>query len=375
MKRTLWIVVALAVILSLLTTGIALAAPAGTVTPRDDKAISDKIVIKVTGLTPPAAGNVYVGWLVNSDGSKKVNTGVLTVAADGSADMTYTSPTGENLVGLYSAFVITSEKDADKLAAAPKGSVILEAPGAPAQALAHIRHLDYQWASAPNQTGLAIGTLKQAQLASQHANFALDALKAGDLATAKMHTEHVVNIIEGSKGPNFGDLNGDGKTENPGDGFGLLEYAKGTAQHAGFAAGTPDASANVKLHSPHVVDTANNVVTWATQARDKALAVIKAPDAATALPLATDMARLTTLGLNGNSTKPATGEGGALTVWEHAQNMATFIVATTTPAPAPTAAALPASGNRLPVELLVLVAAGLLGLGIGLRRLAYVRNR
>ena len=172
----------------------------------------------------------------------------------------------------------------------------------------------YQWDAAPNKTGLATGTLTQAQLASQHANFALDAAKAGNLLLARTHAEHVVNIIEGSKGPNFGDSAGLGAVQNPGDGFGVLEYAKGTAQHANLAMSTTDASAYVKLHAPHVIDTANNVVDWATQARDKALALAKATDIAAALPLATDMAKFADLAYKGNSTKPAKGEGGAMTV-------------------------------------------------------------
>ena len=143
---------------------------------------------------------------------------------------------------------------------------------------------------------------------------------------------------------------------------------------------TTDASAYVKLHAVHVIDTANNVIDWATQARDKALALAKATDIATATPLATDMAKFADLAYKGNSTKPVKGEGGAMTTYEHAQNMATFVVSTAAPATAPAAAtttapaaaptALPKTGSELPLGLLVFGGLILVAVGTGVRYLA-----
>ncbi len=373
MKRLSWIFVGVVVIASLAFASIASADAGGAATVRDSKASSDSIQISFTGLTPPAAGKVYVGWLVSDDGKTMVNTGPLTVAADGSVTASYTSPTGDNLIGLYAKFVVTAENQADAAGAAPKGQAVFEAPGAtPAGALTHVRHLAYQWPAAPNKTGFAVGTLSQAKLLSQHAHLAQTAVTAGDLAMAKQHAEHVVNITEGSKGPNYGDLNKDGKAENPGDGFGLLEYAKGAAEHAGFAASVTDASTYIKLHAVHVTDTANNVIGWATTARDDALALLKAADIATATPIAADMVKNADLALNGNSTQPVKGQGGATTTFVHAQNMGSFNLNPASmnmaPAAAPAAASLPKTGDRLPVEQFAILGGALVAAALVLRR-------
>jgi hypothetical protein len=54
----------------------------------------------------------------------------------------------------------------------------------------------------------------------------LTAISEGDLAGAKSHAEHVINIVEGESGANFGDWDGDGLVQNPGDAFGLLPYLR-----------------------------------------------------------------------------------------------------------------------------------------------------
>jgi hypothetical protein len=42
----------------------------------------------------------------------------------------------------------------------------------------------------------------------------------------RVHCEHVINIVDGTEGPRFADYTGDGRAENPGDGFGTLVYAQ-----------------------------------------------------------------------------------------------------------------------------------------------------
>lgn len=50
------------------------------------------------------------------------------------------------------------------------------------------------------------------------------AVDRGNLQTSKRHAEHLVNLIEGNNGDHYGDLDGDGSVEDPGDGTGLLNY-------------------------------------------------------------------------------------------------------------------------------------------------------
>ena len=80
------------------------------------------------------------------------------------------------------------------------------------------------------------------------------------------------------------------------------------------------------------------------------------------------------LALNGNSTQPVKGQGGATTTYVHAQNMGSFVVnpASATmnmaPAAAPAAASLPKSGDRLPVEQFAIVGGALVAAALVMRR-------
>ena len=57
-----------------------------------------------------------------------------------------------------------------------------------------------------------------------HALELRDAVDRDNLRTSKRHAEHLVNLIEGEGGGNYGDVDGDGSLEDPGDGTGLLTY-------------------------------------------------------------------------------------------------------------------------------------------------------
>lgn len=49
-----------------------------------------------------------------------------------------------------------------------------------------------------------------------------DATGRNSLAATKRHAEHLINLIEGQNGVDYGDKDGDGRLEDPGDGIGLL---------------------------------------------------------------------------------------------------------------------------------------------------------
>ena len=49
-----------------------------------------------------------------------------------------------------------------------------------------------------------------------------DANTRNSLPAIKRHAEHLINLIEGQNGLNYGDIDGDGRLEDPGDGIGLL---------------------------------------------------------------------------------------------------------------------------------------------------------
>src|SRR5207248_453531 len=124
------------------TQGGAPAAASGALSWRDQVLRNDQVIVAVTGLPAPQAGQVYAAWLGGAD--KSLPLGKLSVA-----------------LGL--------RQETDEL--------------------------------------------------QRHAQFLKDAFDAGDFRLVKVHAEHIANIIEGSEAH---DINGDGKVQNPGDGFGLL---------------------------------------------------------------------------------------------------------------------------------------------------------
>lgn len=66
---------------------------------------------------------------------------------------------------------------------------------------------------------------REMAIALDHTTFIRDELDLGDLDEARRHAEHVINIVDGANGPLFGDLDGDGLAQNPGDGVGVIPYA------------------------------------------------------------------------------------------------------------------------------------------------------
>lgn len=178
--------------------------------------------------------------------------------------------------------------------------------------------------------------LAQANELQHHAGFAADAQAVANLAGLKRHAEHVYNLVAGSLDPQFGDLNGDGRSQNPGDGFGLLPngaqagYIDATANAAQAAAQTSDATDAIRLHASHVQISSANMRAWATEARDLARQLSAASDVDAAQP---QIARLLTLAewiqrgddANGDGEiAPTAGEGGGLVAYQHAQFMAGF---------------------------------------------------
>jgi uncharacterized membrane protein YozB (DUF420 family) len=90
--------------------------------------------------------------------------------------------------------------------------------------------------SISNIRGVSAAPLFQMQQAgsdlSIHATELQDAAGRGSLTATKRHAEHLVNLIEGKKGLHYGDVDLDGRIEDPGDGVGLLVYVDRVATAA-----------------------------------------------------------------------------------------------------------------------------------------------
>lgn len=315
--------------------------PAGTAAFRDDQARSDRIVVDVALPSPPPAGEALLAFLTSADGSVVRPLGALTPDGAGRARLEFTAPDGENLAGRYSRFVV-ARAPAGSAPDQPGSALVLEG-SLPPEAFAHLVRLLADGPGLPTRQGYAAGLRVQTDELLRHARLAAASQQAGDLAGVRRHAEHVYNLTAGSRDGSFGDLNGDGRSQNPGDGFGLLPngdqagYIAAVSDAAQAAAAAPDATRAVQVHAGHVTVSAENMLGWASEARDVALRLTQAPDAASA---AGDTARLVALAqqvqrgadANGDGEiAPVAGEGGGIVAYEHAQFMAGFGLAAVGP--------------------------------------------
>jgi hypothetical protein len=148
-----------------------------------------------------------------------------------------------------------------------------------AQAQAHIGHVMTGWGDTPGGRGLLPTAEAEAGIARQHAGLALS--DPGDLDSIKLHTGHVLHAVD----PSAIDA-------GPGLGYGLEKAAAGVATHIGLAAGSADASDNVKLHAEHVAASARNVVIWSREIVALADEIAASSDAAEAATMAQEVRAL-----------------------------------------------------------------------------------
>jgi plastocyanin len=322
-------------------------AASGTLGWRDQILRNDAVIISINDLTAPESGQVYAAWLAGKDSSLAL--GTLSAGSNGVATLNYVSPTNDNLLGAYERVYITKGPEAEATNGVKN---VIMTGGLPEQALVHIRHVLFSIGATPAKLGFALGLRQEADELLRHAQFLKDAFDAGDFALVKVHAEHINNIIEGSEAH---DVNGDGKVQNPGDGFGLLPngqqdgYIKGMIDHAKLAADAPDATDAIKLHAGHVQIAGENTRVRVQDIHDRAEKIGEAggiadtqQDVLSILALAQQVIQ----GIDANQDEqigPIPGEGGILTAYQHAQLMAGIPLT-----PGGDAAAAPAPAQAAP---------------------------
>jgi plastocyanin len=308
--------------------------PSGTAAFRDDKGRSDQIAVSLRVDTPPPSGQTLFAFLTTLDGSATQPLGPLAIDGGGGATGTFNSPDGSNLAARFNRFVV-SQEPAGSQPAQPSGQPIFEGV-LPGQASQFLTQLLANGPGLPTAQGYITGIRLQTDELARHAKFLADAKAAGDLAGVKRHAEHVYNLIAGSLDAKFGDLDGDGRSQNPGDGFGLLQngaqngYLRAAGDAATAAKNAPDASDSVKAHSEHVLICAQNMQEWAVEARTLALQLAQSTDLAATGDAITHLGQLSQWIQRGDDANgdgeiaPVPGEGGGVVAYEHAQFMAGF---------------------------------------------------
>jgi plastocyanin/tRNA A-37 threonylcarbamoyl transferase component Bud32 len=308
--------------------GADVAGATGRLAWHDDVLWNDAASIVVQDLPPPDADQVYAAWLVGKDGSLALE--ILSTDGD-EMTLSYRSPTHANLLANYDRVYITR---VPKAAATTEIANVLMTGALPTQTLVHIRHVLVTFDSTPNKTGFALGLRQEADEILRHANLLKKTLDAGDLAGEKRHAEHLINMIEGRQGEHFGDSDGNGNTQNPGDGFGMLKngqqlgYLDGMVGHAILAAETPDATEHIKIQAETIQGIGATLRERITDIRDRAIRISQAASVAETqqdVSAILELAQQVIQGVDANTNgqiEPIPGEGGVLAAYQQAQRMA-----------------------------------------------------
>jgi len=287
--------------------------------------------VTVTASLPdPAEGTQYEAWLIDDGGELLISLGILEKNNSGQYNLTFIDPESRNLLDGFNRMEITLETNPD---ASPNPSdTILYSSGIPAGALTHVRHLLVSFPSNPNQTPMTGGLIGTSSLINEAGTALEKAFEKGDTTAIRLQAETLISLVVGKQSNEYKDWDKSGKISDPSDGFGLLlnggqtGYIEGTITHAELSASAGDATANIKLHSEHVVISAKNVEGWATQLRDVAKRILESDQVSESdIRLAVSLAEQIYQGvdIDGNeSVDPVEGEGGALTAYQHAEYMA-----------------------------------------------------
>ncbi|HYN87953.1 MAG TPA: DUF420 domain-containing protein, partial [Ardenticatenaceae bacterium] len=349
----------------------------GSALVRDNFGRGDQLSLSLQNVPALEAGRVYAGWLTGAEGFLIYPVGQIPVTADGTAQLTFDAPNGENLLAQFDGFVISRE--GETLPERP--SELLAWGQVSLNAMEHIRHLMVSSPDTPGEKAIAYGLREQIEELERHALLIEEAVRENDFEGMRRHTEHVILLIEGPGGANYRDLDGDGEAQYPGDGFGLLAagdqtgYVQAVADTARQATEAASAGDLVKLHGGHVQVATANVQTWLTELRDIGLTIYDAQDVAATGNKAQQMLALADRALNGfdannnETVEPVPGEGGARVAYQHSQLMATFplvieaaapaqavvlaeaVVPTPLPAPTPTATVAPPAPSEVTVPM------------------------
>jgi hypothetical protein len=297
----------------------------GLVTPRDidtgtPSLNSDRLVVELGGVQTPPAGFDLQAYLLDSENG--VYCGTLPVN-NGAASLVKDFP-GNNLPGNYNTFRMFWEK--------PIFESLL-----PAEALTFLREVVVTAETPPKKVGYGVGLVQEAQMMLTHANLARAAANNGSLSGAKVHTEHVLNILYGKDDPRHGDYNNDGKIENPGDGYGLLRYAANMDLNMLYTAESVDVTPHIETQSFAVSVVIGNFApadgsgTWADALIEQATQVLSAtvaPDTVTPANQVRTLATQIRDGVDANSNgvvEAIAGEGGAWTAFATAQSVADYL--------------------------------------------------
>lgn len=184
----------------------------------DAPVYADAFYLLLDGVAAPPVDHHYELVLQHSENSNSaelgrptliVGRGLLTGTLDGSALTAYNQ----------AQLILRPDDVASAESSAPLVAYVAERPPALHALLTKLLVRNDE-----SGMGLVRGATRELALAVLHTGFLQDELDQEDLVEARRHAEHVLNILVGKEGQFFGDTDGDGFPQNPGDGFGVVPY-------------------------------------------------------------------------------------------------------------------------------------------------------
>lgn len=193
----------------------------GSVSYSTSDELGDSLSMRVNDFPPPANGQVYIAWLVNTRDDVRINLGQIIVDARGEGALTYTDEEGRLLAAHFNAVSITQEANSSVTEPTSpslfSGSVPIEVVDAINEI--YVGSMEGLNANPPDEPGRSLldGAITEARVARQHSGYAAAARSLGGM---RNHAEHTINILRGEEV----DYDGNGNGENPGRGVGVYHF-------------------------------------------------------------------------------------------------------------------------------------------------------
>jgi hypothetical protein len=310
--------------------------PVGLLRFQDGTTVADQVTLSTSSMPLPPEGTQYEAWLIQDDAEQRISIGTIAFDPENKGSRSFVDSAGRNLIGTYSALEITIEPSDSNPNPSNNVAFFVRLPES---GLTHVRHLLSSFGATPKGIGFIRGLDADTRLLTELSAQMLTAFETGNEAEMLLQAERMLNLIVGKQSsPDYKDWNANGTIDDLGDGYGLLfngeqlGYIEGTSKHADLARTSPDATQNMLTHGEHVKLCAENLSAWTGQLRGQLIEILQNPsnpDREALIRQAVALANQirTGLDINGNEKiEPITGEGGAVTAYEHSYYMADMLI-------------------------------------------------
>ena len=291
---------------------------------------TNSLRIAIQNLAAPPSGSEYDAWIIDDQTEQVTPLGTLTEKGQ-AWTLTFSNP-NVNVLASGDKLEITQEQGT---VTAPAGQVILTGKF-PVKSFAHIQHLLVGFPETPGKIGFLQGLLAQTHLLDNQAIVLQSVASSKNTAAIECVAQSMLDIIEGSHGPDARPLAADCRQQNvtyAGDGFGLLGksgYVASVEEHASFALGQPDATSAMRQHGALMDIALTNVNGWVTKVEQDLLNLRAHPTSSSSLQEIVTLADSAYHGVDANGDgqiEAVAGEAGALTAYQQGQLMATLTLA------------------------------------------------